>query len=79
MITHGEQDRRVPIQQAELFYRSLKRRGVEVAFVRYPREGHSITEPNHQIDLLGRQLAWLEKHLQPDADKPAPERPAGRR
>jgi dipeptidyl aminopeptidase/acylaminoacyl peptidase len=63
MITHGEQDRRVPIQQAELYYRALRRRGVEVVFVRYPREGHGITEPNHQIDLAGRQLAWLDKHL----------------
>ncbi len=63
MITHGEQDRRVPIQQAELYYRALKRRGDEVVFVRYPREPHSISEPNHQIDLATRQLAWLDKHL----------------
>ncbi len=63
LITHGEQDRRVPIQQAELFYRALKRRGVRVAFVRYPREGHGITEPNHQIDLANRQLEWLDKYL----------------
>jgi dipeptidyl aminopeptidase/acylaminoacyl peptidase len=64
MITHGEQDRRVPIQQGELYYRALRRRGVEVVFVRYPREPHSISEPNHQIDLANRQLAWLDKHLQ---------------
>ncbi|PYS90145.1 MAG: hypothetical protein DMF64_15745 [Acidobacteria bacterium] len=63
MITHGEQDRRVPIQQGELYYRALKRRGVEAVFVRYPREPHSISEPNHQIDLANRQLAWLDKHL----------------
>jgi dipeptidyl aminopeptidase/acylaminoacyl peptidase len=63
MITHGEQDRRVPIQQGELYYRALKRRGVEVVFIRYPREPHSISEPNHQIDLANRQLAWLDKHL----------------
>ena len=47
MITHGEQDRRVPIAQAEQYYRALRKRGVEVVFVRYPREGHGITEPNH--------------------------------
>ncbi len=63
MITHGEQDRRVPIAQAEEFYRALKKRGVEVVFVRYPREGHGITEPNHQIDLVGRQLEWFDSHL----------------
>lgn len=63
MITHGEQDRRVPIAQAEQYYRALRKRGVEVVFVRYPREGHGITEPNHQIDLVNRQLEWFDKHV----------------
>ncbi len=63
MITHGEQDRRVAIQQAEEYYRGLKGNGVEAIFIRYPREGHGITEPNHQIDLVGRQLDWFAKHL----------------
>jgi len=63
MITHGEEDRRVPIAQAEEYYRALKSRGVEVVFVRYPREGHGIQEPNHQIDLVQRQLEWFDKHL----------------
>lgn len=63
MITHGEQDRRVPIAQAEQYYRALRKRGVEVVFVRYPREGHGIAEPNHQIDLVTRQLEWFDKHV----------------
>jgi len=63
MITHGEQDRRVAIQQAEEYYRGLTGNGVEAIFVRYPREGHGIAEPNHQIDLVGRQLEWFAKHL----------------
>jgi dipeptidyl aminopeptidase/acylaminoacyl peptidase len=67
MITHGEQDRRVPIAQAEQYYRALRKRGVECVFVRYPREGHGINEPNHQIDLVRRQLEWFDKHLKPAA------------
>jgi dipeptidyl aminopeptidase/acylaminoacyl peptidase len=63
MITHGEQDRRVPIQQAEEFFRGVKGVGDEAIFIRYPREGHGITEPNHQIDLVGRQLEWFAEHL----------------
>jgi len=63
MITHGEEDRRVPIAQAEEYYRALKSRGVDVVFVRYPREGHGIQEPNHQIDLAARQLEWFDSHL----------------
>jgi len=63
MITHGEQDRRVPIAQAEQYYRALQRRGVEVVFLRFPREGHGIQEPNHLIDLTRRQLEWFDSHL----------------
>jgi dipeptidyl aminopeptidase/acylaminoacyl peptidase len=63
MITHGERDLRVPIVQAEQFYRALKKRGVPVVFLRYPREGHGIQEPNHQIDLVTRQIAWVDSHL----------------
>lgn len=71
MITHGEQDRRVPIAQAEQYYRALRKRGVEVVFVRYPREGHGITEPNHQIDLVSRQLEWFDKHVRNEKSQAA--------
>jgi dipeptidyl aminopeptidase/acylaminoacyl peptidase len=71
MMTHGEQDRRVPIAQAEEYYRALRKRGVEVQFVRYPREGHGIQEPNHQIDLIGRQLEWFDRHLKTERVVPA--------
>jgi dipeptidyl aminopeptidase/acylaminoacyl peptidase len=71
LITHGEQDRRVPIAQAEEYYRALRKRGVEVVFLRYPREGHGIQEPNHQIDLVGRQLEWFDAHLGITRPKPA--------
>jgi dipeptidyl aminopeptidase/acylaminoacyl peptidase len=63
MITHGERDFRVNIQQGEQYYRALKKRGVEVVFHRYPREGHGIQEPNHIIDLTARQLEWFDSHL----------------
>jgi len=69
MITHGEQDQRVPIAQAEQYYTSLKKLGVDVKFVRFPREGHGIREPNHVIDLVHRQLAWFDHHLGIQRDK----------
>jgi len=70
MITHGERDFRVNIQQGEQYYRSLKKRGVEVVFYRYPREGHGIQEPNHVIDLTQRQLEWFDSHLGIKREKP---------
>ena len=58
------------IAQAEEYYRALKKRGVDVVFIRYPREGHGITEPNHQIDLVHRQLEWFDSHLGITRPKP---------
>ena len=68
LITHGEEDRRVPIPQSEEFYVSLKKLGVDVQFVKYPREKHGIREPIHRIDLINRELEWLKKHLYPEKD-----------
>ncbi len=77
MITHGERDQRVNIQQGEQYYRALKKRGVEVVFYRYPREGHGIQEPNHVIDLTARQLEWFDAHLGIKREKPAEVKAAG--
>ena len=63
LILHGEEDIRVPLPQSEEFYAGLKAVGVETVFVKYPREGHSIGEPRHQLDMLKRQLAWYKKHV----------------
>ena len=67
LILHGEEDIRVPLPQSEEFYAGLKAAGVETAFVKYPREGHSIGEPRHQLDMLKRQLTWYNKYVTHDA------------
>jgi dipeptidyl aminopeptidase/acylaminoacyl peptidase len=63
MIQHGENDPDVPIAEAEQFYVALKDVGVETVFVRYPREGHGLAEPKHQIDSIDRSLAWYDAHF----------------
>jgi len=64
LIMHGAEDKRVPLPQAEEFYAGLKSMGVDVEFVKYPREGHGIGEPRHLIDRLKRQVAWYKKYIQ---------------
>jgi len=63
LILHGAEDKRVPLPQAEEFYVGLKAVGIDVEFVKYPREGHSIVEPRHLLDLLKRQLAWYRRYM----------------
>ena len=63
LIVHGEADDRVHISQGQEYYRALQVCGVPVQFVRYPREGHSFVEYNHQVDLMERISDWLQKYL----------------
>jgi dipeptidyl aminopeptidase/acylaminoacyl peptidase len=63
LIIHGENDNDVPIAEAEQMFVALKDVGVETVFLRYPREGHGLTEVKHQIDATDRSIAWYEKHF----------------
>ena len=63
LIYHGDEDRSVPIGQSEQLYVSLRERGLDVEFVRYPREGHSLQEYLHCRDSLERTVAWLGRWL----------------
>lgn len=63
LILHGERDQRVPIGQSQEFYRALVDRGVPVELVVYPRAGHGLTEPRHQLDRIRRYLRFFSKHL----------------
>ena len=63
LITHGEEDFRVPITQGEKYYRALKKMGKPVEFLRFPREGHGISEPRHRLFLDQEQAKWLERYI----------------
>jgi dipeptidyl aminopeptidase/acylaminoacyl peptidase len=63
LIIHGENDNDVPIAEAEQLFIALKDVGVETVFLRYPREGHGLSEVKHQIDATDRSIDWYEKHF----------------
>ncbi|HUF46949.1 MAG TPA: S9 family peptidase [Vicinamibacterales bacterium] len=56
LIMHGANDARVPPTQAEEFYMALKDLGKDVTYVRYPRQGHGITETRLAMDRLRRYV-----------------------
>jgi dipeptidyl aminopeptidase/acylaminoacyl peptidase len=66
LIQHGEADKRVPVGQGYELYYALKRRGVPVEMVVYPREGHGVEEPRHAVDVRQRTIAWFERWLPAD-------------
>ena len=63
LIQHGQADTRVPVSQGRELYNALKRQGVSVEMVIYPRQGHSIDEPRLRIDLRQRAVDWLVRWI----------------
>jgi dipeptidyl aminopeptidase/acylaminoacyl peptidase len=63
LIYHGERDERVPPGQSFETYMGLKKAGVTTQLVIYPREGHGLREPKHQLDKIRREIDWIEKYI----------------
>lgn len=71
LIYQGEKDERVPLPQSLETYMGLKKAGVPAQLVIYPREGHGLREPKHQLDKMRREMEWIEKYVQRATDKAA--------
>ena len=63
LILHGEADVRVPTSQGYEFYNALKRQGVTVKMVVYPRTPHGPREPKFILDIMQRHIDWVEKYV----------------
>jgi dipeptidyl aminopeptidase/acylaminoacyl peptidase len=63
LILHGAQDLRVPVGQAQELYMGLKKNNVPVQLVFFPREGHGLMEPRHQLDKMKREYAHFAKYV----------------
>ena len=63
LLLHGMEDIRCPFPQSVEFYKGLKAAGVETKLVGYPREPHVFREPQHMLDKMKREVAWLDKYV----------------
>jgi dipeptidyl aminopeptidase/acylaminoacyl peptidase len=88
LILHGGSDTRVPASQAQELYMGLRKNGVPVEMVLFPREPHGLQEPRHRLDKMRREYAWFSKYVlgieapEPKPakeDKKADEKPSGNR
>jgi len=76
LILHSDNDFRVPIEQGEQWYRSLKHFGVTTEIVMFPRENHNLTrtgEPRHLIESLNWQLYWFDRFINGNSDAVPPD------
>jgi dipeptidyl aminopeptidase/acylaminoacyl peptidase len=65
LIIHGEADPQVPPYESARFVRALKEHDKVYYYFTYPGEGHGFAQRDHRLDAWRRQLAFLQKYIQP--------------
>ena len=63
LVLQGENDIRVPKEEAEQIVDILKKVGKTVDVKYYPQEGHGFYKRENQIDSIQRTIAWFDKYL----------------
>jgi dipeptidyl aminopeptidase/acylaminoacyl peptidase len=65
LVMHGENDPQVPPYESAQFVRALKEHGKTVYYFTYPNELHGFSQREHRLDAWRRELAFLEKYINP--------------
>jgi len=67
LLVHGERDMRVPLEQAEQFFRALKLHGKTAELMILPRASHSILAagPRELVEVMNARIEWFSRHLAP--------------
>ncbi len=63
LVLQGENDIRVPKEEAEQVVEILKKEGRTVDAHYYPAEGHGFSKRENQIDSIRRTVEWFDKYL----------------
>jgi dipeptidyl aminopeptidase/acylaminoacyl peptidase len=63
LVLQGENDPRVPKEEAQQVVDILKKEGRIVDVHYYPNEGHGFVKRENQIDSIRRTIAWFDQYL----------------
>jgi dipeptidyl aminopeptidase/acylaminoacyl peptidase len=63
LVLQGDNDIRVPKEEAEQVVDILKKEGRTVDVKYYPQEGHGFAKRENQIDAIQRTITWFDKYL----------------
>jgi dipeptidyl aminopeptidase/acylaminoacyl peptidase len=63
LVLQGDNDPRVPKEEAEQVVALLKQDGKTVEAHYYPNEGHGFAKRENQIDAIRRTVEWFDKYL----------------
>ena len=70
LVLQGENDPRVPKEEAQQVVDTLKSMGKTIDVHYYPAEGHGFAKRENQIDAITRSIAWFDQYLK--GRRPAP-------
>ncbi len=70
LVLHGANDTNVPVVEAEQVVDSLKKRGVPVAYVLFPDEGHGFQKLPNRIRANVELVRWFAKWLSVSGSSP---------
>jgi dipeptidyl aminopeptidase/acylaminoacyl peptidase len=82
LILHGESDQRVPLEQAEQWFRALHHFHVPAELVIFPDESHNFYftgEPKHICEAMRWQVYWFERYLNGNLTVMSPDTPRKRK
>ncbi len=65
LIMHGEDDPQVPPYESAQLVAALKRANKPYLYFTYPKEGHGFTQREHRLDAWRKEIAFLDRYLQP--------------
>jgi dipeptidyl aminopeptidase/acylaminoacyl peptidase len=63
LIGQGGNDPRVKQAETDTIAFAMHDKGIDVEYVLYPNEGHSLLRPENRVDFFGRVELFLAKHL----------------
>ena len=63
MIIHGNQDERVPIEQAEALMKALDKANKPYEYLRLADEAHAYAGEENRVKVFTQLLAFLKKHI----------------
>jgi dipeptidyl aminopeptidase/acylaminoacyl peptidase len=66
LVLQGDNDPRVPKEEAQQVIDILKKEGRLVEAHFYPNEGHGFVKRENQIDAIRRTINWFDQHLKGD-------------
>ena len=70
LLLHGEDDDICTVNQSIAWYYALRDRGVPVRLIKFPRQGHAITEPRLRRIADVEEIRWVHKHVLDNEWKP---------